>query len=186
MEQRTTDLLHEIEQRKHLEEKLRYLASHDELTTLPKRSLFLELLNQALRIASRKTHGIAVCFIDVDGFKEVNDRFGHHSGDQLLKELAQRITANLRSVDVASRYGGDEFNLLLVDAGDREELGRIAEKLLQAIGKPFFIAGEELTVTASMGIVISQGRENAAELIRKADAAMYRAKAEGMNRYSFA
>jgi diguanylate cyclase (GGDEF)-like protein len=186
VEERTTDLLKEIEQRKQLEEKLRYLASHDELTGLPKRSLFLQLLTQALLIARRKTHGVAVCFIDVDGFKEVNDRLGHHVGDQLLKEIARRLTTILRSVDVASRYGGDEFNLLLVDSGSREELSRIADKILQAIVEPVLIEGEEIVVTASMGIVVSQGEDGADELLKKADEAMYAAKGEGKNRYRIA
>ena len=186
VEQRTADLIREIEQRKHLEEKLRYIASHDELTGLPRRSLFVELLSQALLLARRKTHGIAVCFIDVDGFKEVNDRLGHHAGDRLLQEIAQRITTTLRSVDVASRYGGDEFNLLLVDAGDKEELGRIADKLLQAVTEPAFVEGEVISVTLSMGIAIAAGGENVEDLLRKADAAMYAAKKAGKNRYSFA
>lgn len=123
----------EIEQRKHLEEKFRYLASHDELTGLPKWSPFLELHHQALLIAGRMTHGIAVCFIDVDGLKEVNDR----------------------SVDIASRYGGDEFNLLLVDPGDRKELSRIADKILQAITERILIEWELVSVTARPPLVFS-------------------------------
>lgn len=186
VEQRTAELIREIEQRKHLEEKLRYIASHDELTGLPKRSLFVELLNQALLLARRKTHGIAVCFIDLDGFKEVNDHLGHHTGDRLLQEIAQRLTTTLRSVDVASRYGGDEFNLLLVDAGDKEELGRIADKLLQAVTEPAFLEGNPVSVTLSMGIAIARGGENAEDLLRKADSAMYAAKKAGKNRYHFA
>ena len=104
----------------------------------------------------------------------------------MLQESAQRITKTLRSVDVASRYGGDEFNLLLVDAGDKEELGRIADKLLQAVTEPAFVEGEVISVTLSMGIAIAAGGENVEDLLRKADAAMYAAKKAGKNRYSFA
>lgn len=186
VEQRTSELKEEIDQRKKLEEKLRFMASHDELTGLPNRTFFLELLNRALQLATRKEMGVALCFIDVDDFKVINDRLGHHAGDVLLKEVAHRLQQTIRSVDVASRYGGDEFNLMLVDAGDRRDLAGVAEKLLRAAKEPLIVEGERISVTFSIGIVLATGETSAEELIRLADGAMYRAKYAGKDQYCIA
>lgn len=184
--QRTEALQKEIEQRKRLEEKLRHLASHDQLTGLPNRNLFLDRLDQALQLAGRKRHTAALLFLDIDRFKEVNDRLGHHVGDLLLQEIAARLKSAIRQADTASRYGGDEFVLLLIDSGDEMRVGQLAKKVLESIAEPITIEGKSLTISASLGIALSRGEQSPDELLHQADAAMYRAKQLGKNRYAFA
>jgi diguanylate cyclase (GGDEF)-like protein/PAS domain S-box-containing protein len=170
--------------RKRAEEQVRALAYHDALTGLPNRLLFNDRLALALAQARRKGEPLAVLFLDLDGFKAVNDSLGHNRGDLLLKATAGRIQTSLRAVDSVARLGGDEFILLLPGIRRVEEAARVAEKVLEAIRAPLAVEGHELFVTASMGIsVYPEDGEDVETLVKNADTAMYRAKEQGRDRY---
>ena len=166
-------------------EELIKLALHDTLTKLPNRILLQDRLEQALEKAERKHLHFAVMFMDLDGFKAVNDAYGHHTGDQLLIEIAQRIRGSLRSRDTVARIGGDEF-VLVIELDDLTDAAAIADKLIRAIDQPVQIAGHRLCVTTSVGVAMypEDGRTPHA-LLTNADAAMYHAKSGGSNAYSF-
>jgi diguanylate cyclase (GGDEF)-like protein len=169
-------------ERKGLEMQMAHKAMHDALTGLPNRTLFQDRLKHAVMRAKRHQSLLGVMFLDLDGFKPVNDGLGHDVGDQLLKALAQRLQDGLRASDTAARFGGDEFMVLCEDVADEQHVISIAERLQAAISEPFMIAGHELIVSSSMGIVVSGGHEESADsLIRNADAAMYRAKRQGVS-----
>jgi diguanylate cyclase (GGDEF)-like protein len=167
-------------------ERLEHDALHDALTGLPNRTLFIDRLEQSLRRARRSgpDSGAAVLFLDLDRFKVVNDSLGHHVGDQLLQAVALRLDAALRPGDTVARMGGDEFTLLLEDVTDPREATVVAERVLLTLGDPFEIAGRELFVSASIGIALAAPETDPEELIRDADVAMYRAKAEGKARHA--
>src|ERR1700689_3218665 len=129
-----------------------YLAYHDGLTALPNRSLFNKLLSQALSQARRNGRQLAVAFIDLDRFKQINDTLGHEAGDQLLKEVANRLKACLRQSDTVARLGGDEFVVLLTELEEEAYGATGAKKMITAIAKPFVLLGQEFRVTASIGI----------------------------------
>jgi diguanylate cyclase (GGDEF)-like protein len=168
-------------ERKTLEMQMAHKAMHDALTGLPNRTLFGDRLKHAVMRAKRHQSMIGVMFIDLDGFKPINDGLGHDVGDQLLKALGRRLQEGLRASDTAARFGGDEFMVLCEDVADEQHVISIAERLQGAIAEPFMIAGHDLAVSSSMGIVVSSGHEESAEsLIRNADAAMYRAKRQGV------
>ena len=172
----------DISERKAAEDKIRHLAQHDPLTDLPNRALFSDRLNQALALAERENRRLAVLYLDLDEFKPVNDSFGHGVGDELLKEVARRLQACVRSSDTVGRIGGDEFVVLLpILNGDSDAL-RVAEKILATINHPFLLTGHNLVISTSIGISIfpDHGRD-ALELARNADQAMYRAKGDGRN-----
>jgi diguanylate cyclase (GGDEF)-like protein len=160
------------------EEQLRRAALYDALTDLPNRSLFLERIRQALRRSQRRPgHQFAVLFIDLDGFKLVNDSLGHLAGDRLLSQVAERISATLREGDTAARFGGDEFAILIDGIADTPTLIAIARRLQDVIAQPVASVGQDVVVTASIGIAPSTRRYNSAEdVLRDADIAMYRAK----------
>jgi diguanylate cyclase (GGDEF)-like protein len=165
------------------EDDIRHRALHDALTELPNRVLFLDRIEQAL--ARKRRHGslTAVLFLDLDHFKLVNDSLGHQHGDELLAAAAPRIKQVVRASDTVARFGGDEFGILLEDLSDVRRATEMAERIGSVFTRPFVLAGREHFVTASIGIAFAETNESAAELIRDADAAMYRAKEQGRARY---
>ena len=179
-------VLRDISERKRAEAHIQYLARHDALTGLPNRAFLGERLEGMLALARRHEAAAAILFIDLDNFKTVNDSLGHHAGDALLKEVAARIKAALRDADVIARLGGDEFLVALADLGAPGDATRVATKLLAAISAAFVLEGQALYVTPSIGIsLFPRDGTNVDELIRNADAAMYRAKASGRSNFQF-
>jgi diguanylate cyclase len=167
-------------ERKAAEMELSHRAMHDALTGLPNRTLFLDRLKHAVMRAKRHHNPIGVMFIDVDTFKPINDSYGHDVGDQVLVALAGRLADGLRASDTAARFGGDEFMVLCEDVAGPEDVLHIAQRVLRAIEEPVVVGDERLSVRASMGVAIANGRGDTAEsLIRNADAAMYGAKEAG-------
>jgi diguanylate cyclase (GGDEF)-like protein len=159
------------------EERLRRAAQYDTLTGLPNRALLLERLDRAVRRARRHGYRFALLFLDLDGFKKVNDSLGHAAGDQLLVEVAGRIIGTLREIDTAARFGGDEFVVLLEDIGDEQYAALVAERLRSVLAEPLRLEGTDISVRASTGIAIgTDAHENAEDVLREADAAMYRSK----------
>ena len=176
----------DITARKHAEARIQYLAHHDMLTGLPNRAYLTERLTTILALARRHGTLVAIMFIDLDKFKAVNDSLGHHVGDALLKEVAMRIKQVLREADMVSRLGGDEFLVILADFAAPEDAGKVADKLLQVISAPIALEGRQLYANASIGIsVFPRDGDNADDLIRRADAAMYAAKDHGRGHSRF-
>jgi diguanylate cyclase (GGDEF)-like protein/PAS domain S-box-containing protein len=174
----------DITERKELEQSLRHQALHDELTGLGNRALFTNEVAGALRTPQETGQVIAVLFLDIDELKDINDSLGHAAGDQVLQILAGRINAALRITDVAARFGGDEFAILLTGAYGETEVCAVAERLLETIAEPMTFGGRTLKVTASIGIAIDNDRtSDPADMLRAADSAMYRAKDSGRDRY---
>jgi diguanylate cyclase (GGDEF)-like protein/PAS domain S-box-containing protein len=179
-------LLRDITVRKHAEARIQYMAHHDMLTGLPNRAYLTERLGTILALARRHGTKVAVMFIDLDNFKTVNDALGHHTGDALLKEVAARIKEVLRESDMVSRLGGDEFLVILADFASHEDAALVADKLLQTISAPVVLEGQELRANASIGVsVFPRDGDNADDLIRHADVAMYSAKEQGRGRSRF-
>lgn len=159
-------------------------AFHDSLTELPNRALFADRLEHALARMNRREGSIAVLFLDLDEFKEINDRLGHQAGDQLLTAVAQRLRGCLRPEDTVARLGGDEFTILLEDISDTRYAIRVAERIAESLATPFTLDGHRVSVTTSIGIAVSTGREEKpSELLRNSDLAMYRAKDNGRGRH---
>jgi diguanylate cyclase (GGDEF)-like protein len=156
-------------------------AFHDSLTDLPNRALFLDRLENATAGSDRGANSIAVLFIDLDGFKTVNDSLGHEAGDELLVMVAERLCGELRPDDTAARFGGDEFAILLEEVADRATARNVAQRILESFEQPFELRGREVSVTASIGI--SDGTHPPDHLLRNADLAMYQAKNRGKGRY---
>jgi len=168
------------------QEQLLHLATHDSLTSLPNRVLFLDRLQMAIKKNQRSHHKIALLFIDLDHFKQINDSLGHPIGDKLLIQVSKRLQSLLRESDTIARMGGDEFNILIDDLDHTETLIDICEKLIHAFHEPFSINGHLLHTSLSIGIALSPDDGKTAELLLKnADTAMYRAKNEGRNSYRF-
>ncbi|WP_050180518.1 DUF4084 domain-containing protein [Domibacillus robiginosus] len=163
--------------------KMTHMAYHDALTGLPNRLFF----NQKIAsLVLEKEKAFAVLYMDLDGFKAINDTLGHDAGDALLVSVSKRLSASLRSSDMAARQGGDEFTALVSGFTDREEVERIAERLLRSVSKPYYIDGRKLVVTPSIGIALyPQDGEDVDELLKKADAAMYEVKQSGKGAYQF-
>jgi diguanylate cyclase (GGDEF)-like protein len=159
------------------------LARHDSLTGLPNRTLFLDRVEQAVARSRRQPRQIAVLFLDLDGFKSVNDRFGHAAGDELLKTVARRLLACVRDGDSVARLGGDEFAVLLEDAGRLEHVQQLCRRVLDGLRSEIGIAGHDVVIGTSIGVALAAPGDDAAALLRNADMAMYRAKALGKNRY---
>jgi diguanylate cyclase (GGDEF)-like protein/PAS domain S-box-containing protein len=171
---------HDISRRKEAEQTLRHRAMHDSLTALPNRVLLNDRLNQLLLQAQRFGHQVGVLFIDIDSFKLINDAIGHHAGDQLLVDAAQRLQHHLVLGDSIARFGGDEFVVLLQGEKRSQEAMLIeAERLIEVFTPPFIVEGREYLITASAGIAISDGFNSPGDLLRDADAAMYVAKERG-------
>lgn len=177
----------EIAERKQVERRLEYLATHDPLTDLPNRSLFYDRLDHALSLANRERLQVAVMFLDLDGFKSVNDAFGHAKGDRLLKKVAARLADVVRGSDTVARLSGDEFALILEKIQDAKDADVIARKILEVLSKPFRLDEHEFVVTTSIGISLyPQNGGDANGLLKQADAAMYDVKTAGKNNFQFA
>ena len=181
---RMVGTVHDVTERKALEEQLQHQAMHDPLTGLPNRVLFTDRLRQALTRARRRDGEVAVLFMDLDNFKVVNDSLGHKAGDRLLVAASKRISTLLRPEDTVARIGGDEFVFLLEDTGAQGAL-RVAERILKRLQEPFSLGRRRLVVTASIGVATGGGDgKYAADLLRDADLAMYRAKRAGKARHA--
>ncbi|MEB0091318.1 EAL domain-containing protein [Pseudomonas sp. CCI4.2] len=164
---------------------LTHLALHDTLTGLPNRVLLAERVEQAMRKADKHGGSFALMFMDLDGFKPINDAFGHYLGDQLLRQVALRLRKNLNSQNTLARIGGDEF-VLLVDLGELADVTAFAARQVALIGQPFIVVENTVQISASIGIALYPGSgETQHQLLMNADAAMYHAKAAGKNGYSF-
>ncbi len=174
----------DITERKLMEEKIRQLAHYDSLTGLPNRSLFHDRLQQAIRHAKRDTLNVAVMFIDLDGFKPINDQHGHDIGDQVLIEVAQRLTGTIRTSDTVARLGGDEFVILLANVEHESAATVVADKILQALQQPFVLADKQLSLSASIGIAMyPEHADDDKLLLIRADIAMYYVKKRGKHDY---
>ncbi len=173
----------DISERKALEEQLRQLAFHDPLTLLANRNLFRDRVQHALTLAQRAHSFVAVMFLDLDNFKNINDSLGHDAGDRLLQEAAQRIVKATRSSDTVARLGGDEFGVLLEGIATIGEVERVAAALIEALDAPFTLDAMEVRVGASIGVASSGNQAVAETLLSNADIAMYHAKAAGKNRF---
>jgi diguanylate cyclase (GGDEF)-like protein/PAS domain S-box-containing protein len=166
--------------------RMMHQATHDALTELPNRTLLQDRLNHAISNAQRGDTWVGVMFLDLDGFKRVNDSLGHSTGDGLLKEVAKRLKAGVRTQDTVARWGGDEFVFIVGGISRKENVARLANKILKCFQRPFRFDSHELYVTASIGISLCpKDGEDAEELLKKADAAMYRVKDRGRNAYRF-
>jgi diguanylate cyclase (GGDEF)-like protein/PAS domain S-box-containing protein len=173
-------IIDDITERKRTDDHLSYLASHDALTGLPNRVLFGERLERALARAKRNNLVVAVLFLDLDHFKQINDSYGHQTGDLLLKQVARRIETLVRREDTIARLSGDEFTVILEGIGDFRYASTVAQKILQRLGEPFDLGGQIVSVSASIGVSLYPADGNsAATLVRKADKAMYVAKKQG-------
>jgi diguanylate cyclase (GGDEF)-like protein len=179
--------IHDISAQKELAKHFERMASHDPLTGLPNRRLLGDRLNQAIAQCQRSGRQVAVCYVDLDGFKAVNDRFGHEAGDHLLIEIKRRLVGCVRRSDTVARLGGDEFVVLLVGLPGEDECLRILDRLLTNVAAPFRLKSEQpVQVSASIGVSVFPKDETDAEmLVRYADRAMYDAKQDGGNQYRF-
>jgi len=164
--------------------RLRQQAFHDPITDLANRALFMDRLEHALTRRERHDESLAVMFLDLDDFKEINDSLGHVAGDELLSRVADRLKDVLRASDTPARFGGDEFAILLEETADPEDTIRVAERVVSIFKKRFAVAGREVTITASLGVAVTASRDvTAEELVGRADVAMYRAKVKGKDTY---
>ncbi len=181
-----TAMLRDISEQKLAQERIEHLAHYDAMTHLPNRSLFYDRLGQAIVIAKRNQRSIALLYIDLDGFKQVNDTLGHHAGDLLLVEVADRLRLCVRESDTLARLGGDEFTMILNDTHEREAVKMVARKVIESITAPFDLEGRILHIGASIGIArYPDDAENKGALLIMADKVMYAAKAAGKNTYRF-
>ncbi len=164
--------------------RLRQQAFHDTLTDLANRALFMDRLEHALTRRERHDESLAVMFLDLDDFKEINDSLGHMAGDELLARVADRLKLVLRASDTAARFGGDEFAILVEETADPEDTIRVAERVVSVFKRRFVVAGREVTISASVGVAVTATRDiSAEELVGQADVAMYRAKVKGKDTY---
>jgi len=182
---RVVATMHDITERKTAQERIEKLAHFDQLTGLPNRTLLNDRFRFALSLAQRRDENLAVMFLDLDHFKDINDTLGHNVGDQVLMELAERLKGAVREEDTLARQGGDEY-VLILPATDADSAGLVASKLLDVVSRPCQVEQHELTVTASVGIAIYPDDGTSLESLSKnADTAMYRAKREGRNGVRF-
>ena len=176
-------IVRDITERKQAEQQLLLLAQYDSLTGLPNRSLFKDRLSSAALRANRNRTGLGVMFLDLDGFKQINDTLGHHSGDVLLQQVAARLSATVRKTDTVARLAGDEFTILLEKlVAPEQDIKAVADKIVAAIQAPFELGNNTVVVTTSLGLALHILEDpNLDELLRRADNAMYRAKNSGKN-----
>jgi two-component system CheB/CheR fusion protein len=179
-------LFSDVTEKRKAADKIWEHANYDALTRLPNRRLFYDRLDQDIAKTNRANNLLALLFIDLDSFKEVNDQYGHQVGDELLIQVANRLISGVRASDTVSRLGGDEFMVILCDLNEIAEAGKIAQWLVESISKPFFIANESIQVSASIGIIFyPSDSDNADDLIKGADVAMYKSKKRGKNQFSY-
>ena len=179
-------IIFDITQRIKAEDELKHQAKHDSLTSLPNRALFLDRLKQSIKSAQRNSKNIAVIFIDLDHFKEINDSLGHSVGDILLQSVSQKFQETIRKSDTVARIGGDEFVVLLNNFSNTDAIINIVNNLMQSLKEPLIINKQELYVSLSIGIsTYPHDGIDADTLIKNADAAMYKAKHNGRNNYQF-
>lgn len=179
-------IFYDATERKAMEDRLDHLAHYDSLTNLPNRTLLQDRLEQTIAISERKKQKFALLFIDLDGFKRINDEAGHPVGDEVLKIVAQRLLAVIRGMDTAARLGGDEFVIVLTDIMNKENAARVAEKVIESLSVPYCIANLSLQLSASVGVSIyPNDRQDPIELLRTADEAMYEAKRGGKRQVKF-
>jgi diguanylate cyclase (GGDEF)-like protein len=177
-----TDITAELD----AQSRAQHLARHDPFTDLPNRLLLRERLQQTLAECRRRQGAAAVLCLDLDRFKEVNDRLGHAAGDLLIKAGAARLAACVREIDTVARFGGDEFAVLQVGIEDVDDVQNLADRLLTELGRPFDLDGQEALVTTSIGVALIPADGDDSEiLLQNADVALYRAKSEGGNRCCF-
>ena len=179
-------LRREVNLRRKVEEKMRFMAGHDDLTQLPNRSLLIERLQTALHQHARHNEMLALMFIDLDGFKQVNDQHGHDLGDEMLVKLSAILSHCVRKTDTVARFGGDEFVILLTGLVDRDDAAIVAEKILLYLQEPLMLSACQATVGASIGIAIyPHDGTDAATLLKSADKLMYQVKQQGKSQYRF-
>ena len=177
-------ILRDITEQTVLLQRLHRMANYDPVTGLPNRTLFFEHVGQAIREARRHEHRVGLLFLDFDGFKRVNDTYGHDFGDRFLHQIGQRLGHVLREGDSVARFAGDEFLVTLTQVRDRDEASIVARNLLAAFDAPIELDDRIVATSASIGIAFfPDDAADAAELLRRADGAMYRAKAEGGDRF---
>ena len=179
-------VFHDVSAARAVALQLSHRAAHDLLTDLPNRMLLNDRLSQAIASAQRQRHRLAVLFVDLDRFKQINDTLGHEIGDGLLQSVARRLVESVRRSDTVSRQGGDEFVLLLSRVDEAEDAAASVQKVIKALAAPLDVDGHRLYVTASIGLsMYPDDGQDADTLIRNADVAMYRAKERGRNVYQF-
>ena len=184
---RSIGTVQDITEQKMTQERIEHMAHYDTLTGLPNRALFYDRLRQALVLAKRHEVGLTLLYMDLDGFKKVNDTQGHHAGDLVLKIVAERLSICVRESDTVSRLGGDEFIIILNDTHKHEDVVAVAQKIIKAISAPFDLDGYEAHIGISIGIArYSEDARDEDELVRQADHAMYQAKMAGKNTYHVA
>jgi len=158
---------------------LEHQALHDPLTDLPNRAMFMDSLNRALSHGRRHGHPVGILFLDLNGFKQVNDMYGHETGDQVLRVAAERLRLSVRPEDMVSRYGGDEFAILLSDITSEEQLAEISQRLVRRLSAPIRLHDRDVALSASIGYALGSPTEvSAEELVRRADLHMYREKVQ--------
>ncbi len=166
---------------------LESLSLHDELTGLPNRRLLMDRLSLAIAHAQRSKHAMAVMYLDLDGFKQINDNLGHDAGDALLRMVAIRLLGAVRHEDTVARIGGDEFVIALSEIMEGDDMARLVSKVIKAASQPYFIQGNNVSITVSIGVSIYPTHgENADTLMKRADIALYEAKYAGKNDYRIA
>ena len=186
LQQANDQLLKEMQKREFLEQKLREQAEFDGLTKLPNRKLFHDRLEQSILLGKRTKHSFALMFIDLDRFKWVNDTLGHAAGDELLVEVAQRLSEVVRESDTVARLGGDEFTIILLDIMHNSMADLVAQKILEQMSKPFILKNQEVKISCSLGIATFPHNGFTSEmLLKNADSAMYQAKESGRNAFQF-
>ncbi|MDH5301306.1 MAG: EAL domain-containing protein [Gammaproteobacteria bacterium] len=176
----------DVTERKETEERLTYLANYDSLTGLPNRALFRDRLRRAMLRAQRNNRRLALFFLDLDRFKNINDSLGHHAGDQLLRGVASRLEQFARRNDTIARLGGDEFTIILEDINNSDDAAIVAQKILEVMAPSYILDGHEVVASPSIGITLyPDDATDMQSLLKNADTAMYRSKEKGRNRYQF-
>ena len=179
-------IVRDITERKQAEQKIAHLAHYDYLTDLPNRALFLSTLEHSIRLARRNDDKVAVLFLDLDGFKQINDTLGHEAGDLLLREVAKRLRHIIRESDTVARVGGDEFTFVLNNIESNEGVALVADKIVAALSEPFDLKGRQCHIGGSIGIsVFPDDAGDLGQLVSQADEAMYLAKQSGKNTHRF-
>jgi len=179
-------IVRDITERKLAEQKIAHLAHYDYLTDLPNRALFLSTLEHSIRLARRNNFKVSVLFLDLDGFKQINDTLGHDAGDLLLREVSKRLRHIIRESDTVARVGGDEFTFVLNNTESNEDVALVADKIVAALAEPFDLKGKQCHIGGSIGIsIFPDDAGDLGQLVSQADEAMYLAKQSGKNTHRF-